>query len=248
MATSLPIQAGPQPLNPASYSLSNVTLGYLDKPNGTKNLIFKPIAYTFQLIAMLFPGSENAAGLSRTAKQAKNLQELTFIPGKTVDVVNTSKDGFSSAYGFGIMINRITDLWGSVVDVAQVVCGQFKLLSERSTTWLEFSSLSSLAVGMVLGLGEESVKRQELATKAAGDKAAAAYYDALTTNSYIGTARNIFYLMLGSFGTLSILGCMTVSPFFMLFNGVGSCASSVFGHYHKKMVVEPTAAQLGIKV
>ena len=246
MSRSLAIQA--QPLNPESYSLSNVTLGYLRTSSGVKNFFLKPITYTCQAIAMLFPGSENVAAMGRAAKQAKNLNEWTFVPEKVVDVVKVGKEGgFSSSYGFGILVNRITDLWGSIVDGVGVVCAQFKLLSERSVTLLELSSLSSLAVGMVLGLGEESVKREEIAKKAAGDKAAAEYYEALTTNSYIGTARNLFYLSLGTFGTLSILGYMTVPWVVMWGSGLGSCLSSVFGHYQKEMVVKPAAARLGIK-
>lgn len=240
--------AAPNTKGEVDRSVYNVGLGYLKEASGVKNMILKPTALVSELVTIIDPTNTRAAGLMRVAKDAKNLSEITYIPGKCGDVKAKGVEAINSPWAFGIFINRLTDLWVSITDVAKTVCREIMPLSARNATILELSSSGATALGMGLGLLEDRAKRQHAAESAAKDKAGQECYDAKITNSYLASGRNVCYLALGILGSASIVAGLPLSQMVMWSFAVGALAFTVFGKFHEKMVVEKLAKQTGIKV
>ncbi len=219
-----------------------------ESSGGMKNMVFKPIALGAELMTFIRPDSKGAASIMRIAKDAKNLGEITFLPGKFSDVTKEGAAAFDSPWAFGLFVNRLTDFWVSITDVLKTVCREVLPLSARNATLLELSSSGSTTVGMVLGLMEEGDKRQNATEKGVKDKGGKACYDAQIANSYLNSARNVCYLALGVLGTAMITANLAVSPMVMWAFAVGATAFTFFSNIHKKMVVEKLAEEAGVKV
>lgn len=238
---------GPDVKAAVDRSVYAVGLGYLKEASGTKNMIIKPVALASELVTMIDPSNTRAAGLMRVAKDAKNLSEATYLAGKFKDT-KERVEAIDSPWAFGLFLNRLTDLWVSITDVAKTVCREIMPLSARNTTILELSSSGATALGMGLCLLEDRAKRQEAAENASKDKAGQGCYDAKIANSYLNTGRNVCYLALGTLGAASTVAGLAVSQMVMWSFAVGALAFTLFSKFHEKMVVEKLAEEAGIKV
>lgn len=224
----------PRPHPPSTW---DVAKDYLSSSGGAK-AVLKFGAIIGDVGSLLASASLSPAPFFR---EADTLAELAGLPQTCVDLFSGAWSFVTdrSKISFGSLVDKVCAVAAPLIDIIKLIGTRCALLGAKVLANLSivgnsaYLFLSAFAIYGEIEKFDEAAKK--LALGSVGEKA----HRAQQIHSSIEIAKHVHFIAMSVLGLASLFAGIVCPVFVMVALSIGALATTVIGHFYKKMVLEP---------